>query len=186
MQVQNNPQIPNTVPNFKAIKSVKHQGLYKKHPKLAQNLVDTFKTNKTAMDFCKKYDVDIVFDACKDIMDSVKSSVAIFFKNPAKTKCFGLISNVKDSIIIHGYGNKYNIPESLKEGTKNLELHIIEEGTREGSTGILTGNIKYKNTQIDELLGKKHTNKMTVDELRESWETAELQNSIDELIKQSK
>ena len=46
MQVQNNPQIPNTVPNFKAIKSVKHQGLYKKHPKLAQNLVDTFKTNK--------------------------------------------------------------------------------------------------------------------------------------------
>ena len=82
MQVQNNPQITST-PNFKAIKSIKSTGLYKKQPRLVQGLVDTFQTNKTAMDFCKKYDVDIVFHACKDIMHSVKSTVAIFFKNPA-------------------------------------------------------------------------------------------------------
>ena len=59
MQVQNNLQIPNTVPNFKAIKSIKSAGLYKNQPRLVQGLVETFQTNKTAMDFCKKYDVDI-------------------------------------------------------------------------------------------------------------------------------
>ena len=50
MQIQNNPQITST-PNFKAIKSIKSAGLYKNQPRLVQGLVETFQTNKTAMDF---------------------------------------------------------------------------------------------------------------------------------------
>ena len=194
MQVQNNPQIPNTVPNFKAIKSVKYQGLYKKHPELAQNLVDTFKTNKTAMDFCKKYDVDIVFDAYKHMMDAVASCAAIIFNNPAKTKFFGLISG-KDSIVLHSYGKPYSQEESLQESTQNLVFHLMNQADDKNATGVLEGNIKYKEEEIQNYLNeqaekvkakKENENAKRVAQQSFEKEQASLDASIKDLINNSK
>ena len=72
MQVQNVGLSQNNYsqkhnPNFTAIKSVKCDGLYKKYPELANELVTAFKKNPTAMEFCKKYDVDVVFYAVKQM-----------------------------------------------------------------------------------------------------------------------
>ena len=60
MQIYNiTPSTNQTVPNFKAIKSVKCEGLYKEFPRYGKDLVETFKKNPTAMEFCRKYDVKV-------------------------------------------------------------------------------------------------------------------------------
>ena len=80
MQIYNVMSNPNqTTPNFKAIKSAKCEGLYKDYPSYGKNLVETFKKNPTAMKFCKKYDVNLVFHACKDMMNSVRSTLLLTF-----------------------------------------------------------------------------------------------------------
>ena len=85
MQINNINQSYNNT-NFQAIKSVKCRGLYEKYPELGQQLVDAFQKCKEAMDFCKKYDSDIVFYAKKDGIDTVESSIHIFYDNPALSK----------------------------------------------------------------------------------------------------
>lgn len=72
MQIQNVTLAQNNYsqrhnPNFTSIKSVKCEGLYKKTPELATDVVEAFKANPKAMEFCRKYDVDIVFYAFKDM-----------------------------------------------------------------------------------------------------------------------
>ena len=62
MQIQNNYSVnTNYNPNFMMIKSVRSEGLYKKYLQKVNDLVDALKNNDTAMELCKKYDVDIVF-----------------------------------------------------------------------------------------------------------------------------
>ena len=118
MQIHNTtPSTNQTVPNFKAIKSVKCKGLYKDFPRYGKDLVETFKKNPTAMEFCRKYDVNLVFHACKDMMNSVRSTILLIFENPAKTKFLGFIGSKKDKIELSGYGNAYNYDESLKAST---------------------------------------------------------------------
>jgi flagellum-specific peptidoglycan hydrolase FlgJ len=45
------------------------------------------------MEFCKKYDVKIIFRAYKDFQESVTSAIHILFDNPAKKKTFGIFKN---------------------------------------------------------------------------------------------
>ena len=92
--------------SFTGIKKVKCLGLYEKYPDLGKELVDTFKNNSKAMDFCKKYDVDIIFHAAKDYIDSVKSSVNIFYDNVTKSKFKKFFNNHEDRIEISGWGNE--------------------------------------------------------------------------------
>ena len=68
---QNNYSSQRHNPNFTAIKSVKCDGLYKKYPELANELIEALKQNPKAMEFCKKYDVDIIFYAIKQYQNSV-------------------------------------------------------------------------------------------------------------------
>ena len=68
--------------NFKAIKSIKCEGLYKKFPEEGKKLIQTFKENAKVMEFCRKYDVDIVFNASEKNMNCVQSILSIFYKIP--------------------------------------------------------------------------------------------------------
>ena len=72
--------------SFTSIKNVKCKGLYAKYPELGKELVDTFKNNSKVMEFCKKYDVDVIFHAMKHGSDSVESAVGILYDNGAKSK----------------------------------------------------------------------------------------------------
>ena len=194
MQVLNNPQLPTEKPNFKAIKSVKTQGLYKKHPELAQKLVDTFQTNKKALEFCKKHDVDIILNAYQDTMQCVNSAIALIFKNPAKSKFLGLFQGAKDSIIINGFGNNYDKLRSLIDSTNDLMRHIMNGNDSKDATGILEGNIEYTEKIINEFLKSKAEieglkarrsihSQLEADRIQSDSES--LQDSIDELIKKS-
>ena len=60
MQVQNDCSVGNYNTSFKRIRSIKCAGLYKKQPQYANKLIEAFKQNEKAMEFCKKYDVDIL------------------------------------------------------------------------------------------------------------------------------
>ena len=60
MQIQNVSLSQNNYsqkhnPNFTAIRSIKCEGLYKKYPEYANHLVEAFKKNPIAIEFCKKY-----------------------------------------------------------------------------------------------------------------------------------
>ena len=158
MQINNNIQMQGaSKPNFMAIKSVKCEGLYKKFPEQGKILVDTFKNNPVAMEFCKKYDVDIVFYACKDATDSVRSSMHIFFQNPAKTKFLGIFGSKKDKIELSGFGNSYFEKESIKDSTSQLVDYMLVSTEGKPLTGVLNQHMKLKSQEIEKTMYKDAT-----------------------------
>lgn len=197
MRIQNDStQLPTTVqaPNFKAIKSVRCEGLYKKYPEYGQELVDTFKKNPKAMEFCKKYDVDIVFHAFKRAVSATESSIHILFKNPAKKTFLGILGNKRDEIALHGFGNQYEEKLSLGQSTANLKDYIAENIPGKTS-GVLDSHIELKEEEIQEVLDKKAAKLAQKQEKSEATrnsknkiaaDTEKLQDSIQELINQSK
>lgn len=201
MQIQNNFSISNqtTSPNFKAIKSVTCSGLYKKHPQLADRLVNVLQYNYEAMKFFKDVDVDIVFHACKEDMERTESSINIFYDNPVKKsgikKFLDLISGKKETIRLTTYGNKSIMQESLEESTENLIEYISPYTKGNGASGILNSHIELANKTIQEALAKK--SKKEEERLAKIAEknykkietenaTKSLQDSIDNLIRNSK
>ena len=174
MQVQSNPQIPNTIPNFKAIKSVKINGMYKQYPKQAQKLVDTFQRNENAMNFCKKYDVKIIFDAYRYTRYCVKSSIRIIIY---KTKSFGKIQD------LYFYANSF-----LRDDVdKNIDISTTKLSEKIEKGGIIDGSLNMREAYIQKILDKK-----AKDEEREKLlppieqQYSELQNALGDLIKKSK
>lgn len=184
-------------PNFTSIKSVKCEGLYKKYPEFATELVQAFKKNPVAMDFCKKYNVDIVFYAIKQANDSVQSSVNIFFENLAKSKVRKFFENVlgksDDKVVIYAWGNKYSCPESLEESTKSLITAISPEqklGSKY-SGGLLDSHIKSADERIQSELAEKSKKVLakqaekdaeSVAKNKLDSDTSALQKSIDDLM----
>ena len=193
MQIYNNPQVPPVVtsPNFKAIKSVKCEGLYKEFPGYGKDLVDTFKKNPTAMEFCRKYDVDLVFHAYKDMMDSVRSTMLLIFKNPAKSKFLGFLGSKKDKIELSGYGNAYNNDASLKASTEQLKDYMLDSTKGKPVSGLLDSHIKLKEKEINDILLKKeldskHKQQIEGEDLPKTWLKEDLDKSINDLIERSK
>ena len=190
MQVQNNPLMVSTT-NFKAIKSVKCEGLYKEFPRYGKDLVDTFKKNPTAMEFCKKYDVDLVFHACKDMMNSVRSTILLIFENPTKSKFLGFLGSKKDKIELSGYGNAYDYDRSLKASTEQLMDYMLDSTEGKPVTGLLDSHIKLKEKEIEDILLKKELNnkdkqQIKGEDLSNRWLEEDLDRSINDLIERSK
>lgn len=189
MQVQNNPQMASAT-SFKAIKSVKCEGLYKKFPEEGKKLVDAFKNNSKAMDFCKKYDVNVVFYAVKEQFESVASSLHIFFKNPAKKKFLGFLGSQQDKIELSGYGNAYEVKKSLVNSTQHLVDYMLESTPGKSVSGLLNQHLKLKEEEIQKVLNKpkleEGSNIYTYAEAHRKWKKQELDNSIKDLIEHSK
>ncbi|MBQ7764658.1 hypothetical protein IJ384_04745 [bacterium] len=159
MQVYNNSQILQSMSytNFKGFKSApKCVGLYEKYPEYGKQLIDTFKNNSKAIEFCKKYNnVELFFLACKDSMSGVESYIRILFDNPAKSKFLGLFGSIRDEISLSAYGNAYNIEDSLKDSTNRLVDEIIESTAGKSVSGILNQHLKLKEDEIQEALAQK-------------------------------
>lgn len=194
MQIQNNPQIQ-AQSNFRAIKTVKCVGMYKKFPKEGAKLVKAFKESPTAMEFCKKHDVDIVFHACKDMMTAVRSSIHIFFDNPAKSKFLGIFGSKRDEIKLSAWGDQYSLEESIVDSTDALKAYISETPIANRPYGLLKPHINYKNKEIEKFLDKKSAKEKNQLERNTAIETnatklkndsANLKNNIDDLINNSK
>lgn len=197
MQIYNNPSISyQTNPNFQAIKTVKCEGLYRKSPELGKELVQTFKTNPKVMDFCRKFDVDVVFYACKKAMSAVESSIHIFFENPAKKLFLGFLGRKRDEISLTAYEDKYSIEDSLKASTDLLKAYISEEhAVPNKPCGLLDSHIGYKQDEIQKFFEErdaKYKAKLdkdyakTLEVTKTKNETEELNDSIQDLINSSK
>ena len=150
-----------TAPSFGRIKRVECQGLYKKFPELGKKLVDAFQQNQNAMDFCKKYDVNIIFQATKDSMNAVRSSVCVFYDNVAKGKLkrfIDFLSDEKDNINLSSFANKYNVEAALKESTNSL-IEMITPVNPNGSTkiynGLLDSHLRYAEERMQKILDKR-------------------------------
>ena len=184
-------------PNFTSIKSIKCEGLYKKYPDLANNLVDAFRNNPKAMDFCKKYDVDIVFYAVKQMHDSVESSVHIFFDNISKSKFRKffekLVGGSDDNVTLHAWGNKYSLAHSLEDSTADLVDAISpERKVLDGYRGgLLDSHLASAEERMEKILEQKAKKQMAVaSKIAEAKnaksklesDTSKLQDSINDLI----
>lgn len=185
-------------PNFTSIKSVKCEGLYKKYPELANSLVEAFKENPKAMEFCKKYDVDVVFYAVKRLQDSVKSSVHIFYDNIAKSKTrkfFDKLTGKSDDIVVvHAWGNQYSLPVSMEKSTKEL-VDAISPERKVGKSyigGLLDSHLESADEKMQKVLNEKRQKVLEVEagavrakasNAKKKAAEAELQTSIEELIK---
>ena len=195
---QNNSYSQKNNPNFTSIKSVKCEGLYKKYPGMARGLVEAFKENPKAMEFCKKYDVDVVFHAMKQMQDSVKSSIHIFFDNISKSKARKffdkLTGNTDDKVVLHAWGNEYSIPNSLKASTAELINNISPE-RKVGDRflgGMLDSHLKSADEKMQKVIDDKskkalarYAQVQAAKASRERFDTnsSDLQKSIDELMK---
>ena len=133
MQVIGNVQIPNTTnnTNFKAIKSVRYEGLYnnKDFKKYRQGLESAFKNNTTVKNFCKIHDVDVIFYAYKKAHDLVESSVSVIFKNYTKKKFLGFIGSNKDRIHTASHGEGYILSEALDKSSEELKKSFANKGS---------------------------------------------------------
>ena len=74
---------------IKAIKSIKCKGLYEMYPRQAKGLVECFKDNEVAMNFCRKHDVDIIFNATEESA-GILASLKMIFTDPRKSKFLGI------------------------------------------------------------------------------------------------
>ncbi len=185
--------------NFTAIKSVKCEGLYKKYPELANNLIVAFKANPRAMKFCKDYDVDIIFYAIKDCQNSVKSSVNIFFDNISKSKIKKFfqkfLTSNDDKVVISSWANEYSVPRSIEKSTAILTDRISPERKvgDKWTGGMLDSHIENADKKIQEALAKKSEKQQKKaaelqmqKDAKENLENAQvkLQKSIDDLMNQ--
>ena len=84
--------------NFKALKSIRYKGLYKKYPQEAEKLKNAFLNNPVAMDFCKKFDVNVIIEAEK-VDKYLSTCVRLDYLNPLKSKLFGIF-NIKDIVLV--------------------------------------------------------------------------------------
>ena len=195
---QNNYSSQRHTPNFTAIKSVKCDGLYKKYPELANELIEALKQNPKAMDFFKKYDVDIIFHAIKQYQHSVESSLHIFFDNISKSKTEKffekLFGNSNDKIVLHSWGSDYSVTKSIEQSTKDMIENMILPERKVGDRhcgGLLNAHIKSTEAEIQKVLdekaaklekklaklqGKKDA------EIKTQNAASELENSIKDLI----
>lgn len=186
--------------NFKAIKSIKCEGLYKKFPEEGKKLIQTFKENAKAMEFCRKYDVDIVFNASEKNMNSVESILSIFYKNPAKNifqRFSSWLFGGDDCIRIFGFGNNYNIKDSLKHSTRELNEMITSQTMvtnkyyNPRKSGTLDSHVMMTEDNIQIRLDMKHSQK-TKEADKENplnnyhKNTEELKNMMNEVINSTK
>ena len=192
MQIQNNTAHR---PSFRAIKSIKCTGIYKNEPELAKELIDTFKTNTEAMEFCKKYDVDIIFHAKQDTpADATESTLIINYVDPTKNKIkrfFDTLNGIKNNIKLHAWGTGFLENESLKNATEGLKELMYPQIEGKPSTGVLKAHIEIADKDITKRIKKKER-KIKEKEIKLSKEqqkietkrkaTEELDKSIDELI----
>ena len=184
-------------PNFTSIRSVRCEGLYKKYPELAGDLVESLKNNPKAMAFCKKYDVDIVFFAAKRMQEAVESSVHIFFDNVSKSKFRKffekLAGNTDDKVTIHAWGNEWTLKNSIEESTAKLAEAIsperkVADGYR---GGLLDSHLKSADERMEKILKQKSQKQMeSAKKISEAanakskfeTDTSKLQNTINDLI----
>lgn len=166
-----------------------------KNPELGNKLIDTFRRNPEAMEFCKKYDVSVYFDALKDNYNRIKSSLYIFYDNPAVSKVkkfFKFLNSSEDKINIQGYD--YDLEESTSILIEHM-LPISCSPTKGIATGVLSSNIEYADGKIQEILNKKAAKKAAklskeseIAAKKEKLQTAteKLNSSIQELIESTK
>lgn len=186
-------------PTFGAIKSVKCTGLYEEFPDLGKDLVDTFRANPKAMEFCKKYDVDIVFSAIQTSMSSVKTSVELFYDDITKgkfKKFWQSLNSNEDKVTVSSFSGTYNydIPASLRVTTLALKERIAAAGLK-GSKGDLDSRLKITDEKLQkaiagraDILARKQAKKATKDpaQVKLEEDTGKLEDSIKNLIDSSK
>lgn len=160
-----NPIQQNNSPNFHSIKSIKCNGLYKKYPYKAKNLLDAFSKNQVAMSFCKEHDVDIVLAATHESA-GILSSLKMIFVDPTKSKILGIFGSNKSSVMVYGTSRE-------SEEIFETEEEILERATQNVITDI-KGDGSFMtslSTQIGELSLNSHK---------------ELENTISDIIRKTK
>ncbi len=140
------------------------------------------------MEFCKKYDVSVVFHAMKDNFDSAKASVCIFYDNIAKSKMKKLLNFFNDSddkVVISSWGKDYNLNKSLREATNSLKHAISPENpSAKYQTGLLNAHLEVADRKIQEIL--THNVEVKQKKLNKISEKEILNTSIKDLIDKSK
>lgn len=183
-------------PNFTSIRSIKCEGLYKKYPELAENLIEAFGKNKDAVEFCKKYDVNIVFYAVKSINDSVRSSLHIMYDNISKSKMRKffdkLFDRTEDRISLGAHGCEYVLSKSIESSTADLVEKIGPERYVNGKFvgGFLSSHLKFADSEMQKVLNEKAAKSLAQKNKKAAAEVAEvnlkkakenLKNSVDNL-----
>ena len=185
MQIQNNLSFNNnnyskcskSNPNFTSIKSIQCQGLYKKAPEYGKELLEAFNKNPVAMDFCKKYDVSLIFHADKD-MSNIKSSLVMFYENPSISKISKFIKKLFGSgdDVIHISSWNHN----LKNSTSELVERILPEqaGSNKAQNGLLSSHIQLADKKMQQIINAKEAKKAA-----KLTKQAEIQTAVNKLQK---
>lgn len=161
MQV-NNINSGYQAPNFTALKSINYAGLYKKYPEVSQKMLEAFKANDKALDFCKKFDVDVVFFASKEGITGVNNYLLMRYRNIATT-AFEKLMNVfkpKKEVKLYSFGNEYDYGSSLAKSADELRRHMLPD-TVKGGNGLLDWHInsaiKEHEKELAEIAEKNET-----------------------------
>ena len=126
-------------PNFTSIKKIGYSGLYEKAPEEGKKLLDAFRQNPYAMDFCRRYDVKIFFHAMKDGYNRLESSIHIFYDNPTVGKIrkfFRALCNNEEQVKIHSW------QPNLEESTNELAEMILPYEKGHNKSGLLNSHIE--------------------------------------------
>ena len=162
MQVQsvqsnyyNNNQKQN--PNFTSIKKIGYSGLYEKAPEEGQKLLEAFKQNRYAMDFCSVHDVKIFFHAMKEGYNRVESSIHIFYDNPTVGKIrkfFRALCNNEEQVKIHSWQT------NLEESTNELAEMILPYEKGHSKSGLLNSHIEIAYQSMQKVRDAKEAKKL--------------------------
>lgn len=159
MQVSNNYSLAknSVAPSFGSIKGIEFAGKLKKQPRLQEQLLDAFESNKTIMDFCKKYDTKIQFNQFRaDNYVVSKLYVAYEGINDTKKTLWEKIKSLFKSpnlVVVDGFSNMaYDENTSVNALTDAMAKrgYLFENAEKQMLNSIKTNSFKKINpSEID-------------------------------------
>lgn len=164
--------------NFGALKSIKFSRKLSKDPVAQEKLLDAFQLNTSLKNFCKNFDVDIIFDAFENGCNGGESRMAVIYRDKAdQPKSFlkRIIDSFKgyDPIIISGYD--YTVEDSVKDLCTRISSQ--QAGIFDYTRDKIYEAKKAKEKAAATLIAKKE------EELAQKAQQQESQEKVNERIK---
>jgi hypothetical protein len=123
---------PNRNQNFTAIKSFNCQGLYRDFPKQGKSLVEAFKSNDFALEFCKKHDVDIEFNAYAHRSGGVQNRFTMYYRDVVDGGLKKIISALKGQkrVEIATFACDSGVEQNFNKSAEEMKNLILPAKTR--------------------------------------------------------
>ena len=154
-------QINNADTNFKALKGIYTEGIYKKYPKQAGNVLKELKANKKVMDFCQRYETEVHLSGTASSYSGYDTKLRVTYKPlPSKNKFKNFMQSIAKIFKTEKAINCVGFGLCMDEASDHLIKGINENGTLNKQIMNIENDVKDKAMTKAVKMKKRETAKL--------------------------